>query len=212
MSEGYSLSLSSPWEELLTKLQTAFPLLRCGSRMSQSDITELIDIYRVLIKKNNSVSFISDDVRHQVMSYFVKNCLITDEYYEDYIKLSSVDSLLECVRPWWYEDDKINICRKKVLFLPESLEDLFIQRLGVDVLRHVMVERNESTQDSIETVREAIQKKLKLPSVVFFEENRNKFVEYVKKISKEKQAFIHSLNLNSLFGWFLIGREDYSSE
>ncbi|XP_062614306.1 uncharacterized protein LOC134276032 [Saccostrea cucullata] len=212
MSEGYSLSLSSPWEELLTKLQSAFPLLSCGSRMLDSDIAELTDIYKVLNKENNSVKFISDDDRHQVMSYFVKNCLITDENYENYIKLSSVDSWLEYVRPWWYDDNEMFVWGEKIMFLPESLEDLFLQRLGLDVLRHVMVEWNESTIDRIKTVRETVKKKLKLPSVVFREDSRNKFVEYVKKISKEKQTSIQSLNLNSLLGSFLIGRDDYNSE
>ncbi|XP_062621390.1 uncharacterized protein LOC134282979 [Saccostrea cucullata] len=179
--------------------------------MLDSDITELTDIHKVLIKKNNSVSFISDYVRHQVMSYFIKNCLVTDEDYENYIKFSSVDSLLEYIRPWWY-DDVYHICTKKVLFLPESLEDLFFQRLGLDVLRHVMVEWNEAIVDRIKTVREAVQKTFKLPSIVFCEKNRNKFVEYVKKISEEKQASIQSLNLNSLFGSFLIGRDDNSPE
>ncbi|XP_062574224.1 uncharacterized protein LOC134236061 [Saccostrea cucullata] len=211
MPEGYSLSLSSHWEELLTKVQSFFPLLRCGSRMLDSDITELTDIHKVLIKKNNSVSFISDDVRHQVMSYFIKNCLIIDEDYENYIKFSSVDSLLEYVRPWWY-DDEFYICTKKLLFLPESLEDLLIQRLGLDVLQHDMVKWNDPTEDRIKTVREAVQKKFKLPSVVFRVMNRKIFVEYVKKVSEEKQASIQSLNLNSLLGSFLIGRKKYSSE
>ncbi|XP_062592542.1 uncharacterized protein LOC134253982, partial [Saccostrea cucullata] len=212
MSESYSLSLNSSWEEILTSLQSVFPLLRCESRMLDSDIAELTDIYKVLKKENNSVRFISDDVRHQVMSYFVKNCLITDENYENYIKLSSEDSLLEYVRPWWYMEKEWCMESEKYLFLPESLEDLFIQRLGLDVLRHVIVDWNNRTEDRIKKVREAFQEKFKLPSIVFCETNRKIFVEYVKKISKEKQVSMQSLNLNSLFGSFLIGRDDYSSE
>ncbi|XP_062621392.1 uncharacterized protein LOC134282982 [Saccostrea cucullata] len=158
MSETYSLSFKSPWEEILTNLRSAFPLLNCESRNVESDIAELTDIHKVLQKERNSVSFISDDVRHQVMSYFVKNCLITDEDYGNYIKLSSADSLLDYARPWWYVDDVINICHQKVLFLPRSLDDLFIQRLGLDALRHVMVECNELCEDTIETAREAIQR------------------------------------------------------
>ncbi|XP_062617049.1 uncharacterized protein LOC134278778, partial [Saccostrea cucullata] len=168
MSESYSLSLRSQWEERFTKLQSAFPLLTCESRIVEKDIAELTDIYKVLKKENNSVSFISDDVRHQVMSYFVKNCLITDEDYENYIKLSSLESLFEYVLPWWYVNyDEMYTWLDRYVFLPESLENLYCQRLGLDSLRHQMVEWNDSSLDRTETVKEVLRKNFNIPEEIF---------------------------------------------
>jgi hypothetical protein len=83
-----------------------------------------------------TVEFASDDVRHQVMGHFVLNCLRSDEDYINYLNLSSVDSLLEYVRTWWYKADKGERC----LYIPERMEETLIRRLGIDVIRHVMVE------------------------------------------------------------------------
>ncbi|XP_062610597.1 uncharacterized protein LOC134272366, partial [Saccostrea cucullata] len=184
ISESYSLSLSTTWEEISKKLQSAFPLLKCDSKTLDSDITELKDISKVLNKENNSVSFISDDVRHQVMSYFVRNCLITDEDYKNYIKLSSVDSLLEYVRPWWY---MVYIELKKCLFLPETLEDSFFQRLGLDVLRHPMINRfEECDEETTKTFREKVKDKFNVPEEIFNwkYDARYRYIECAKRGTK----------------------------
>lgn len=84
----------------------------------------------------NNVMFVSDDVRHLVMSFFVRNCLKTDDDYKNYLNLSSVDSLLEYVRTWWYYPKK----KERCMYLPERMQELFIRRLGIDVIKHVMLQ------------------------------------------------------------------------
>ncbi|XP_062621396.1 uncharacterized protein LOC134282987 [Saccostrea cucullata] len=186
MSESYSLSLSSPWKELLRN-QSAFPLLSCDSSIIDSDIAKLTDISKVLYNENSSVRFISDDIRHQVMSYFVKNCLITNEDYENYIKLSSVDSLLEYVQPWWYMLDEHYPYLKECLFLPHSLEDSFFQRLGLDVLRHPTIDDEEACDEKTKaTFREKVKDKFNVPEEIFDWEYdaRCRYIECAKRGTK----------------------------
>jgi hypothetical protein len=115
---------------------------------------ELTETEKVLTYQmdNSAISFVSDDVRHQVMSYFVLNCLNTDEDYENYIRLSSVDSLLEYIHTWWYTRHEGERC----LYLPDGLEETFVRRLGIDAVRHVMVEdQNDSGKQYRNKVRAA---------------------------------------------------------
>ncbi|XP_062576275.1 uncharacterized protein LOC134238178 [Saccostrea cucullata] len=159
--------------------------------MLDNDIAELTDIYKVLKKENNILRLLSDDVRHQVMSYFVKNCLITDEDYENYIKLSSVDSLLEYVRPWWYDVTYKNypfISLEKNLFLPESLEDSLFQRLGLDVIRHPIIDNDEEDCDQRTQVlfRQIVKEKFNIPEEIFYWEYdaRCRYIECAKRGTK----------------------------
>jgi hypothetical protein len=85
--------------------------------------------------QTNTVVFVSDDVRHRVMSFFVRYCLKTEDDYENYINLSSADSLLEYVRTWWYSPSEGERC----MYLPQKMEQLLIMRLGINSIQHVMV-------------------------------------------------------------------------
>ncbi|XP_056015401.1 uncharacterized protein LOC125652354 isoform X2 [Ostrea edulis] len=149
-SEKYNASLNSSWKDKTRALGEVFPVLQNDSIVDEHDvIKELIENDKVLTyqKNNSSVGFASDDVRHQVMSYFVQNCLNTVEDYENYFRLSSVDSLLEYVRTWLYIRDTDERC----MYLTEGLEESFIKGLGIDAIRHIMVEdREDSDSDSDE--------------------------------------------------------------
>jgi hypothetical protein len=152
LSEDYTITVDDVWEEKVRKIQRSFPSLR----ESNHDISamEAADLIKDLVYKDKllemdedgsdcTVKFVSDDVRHQMMSHFVLNCLKTDEDYTNYINLSSADSLLEYVRTWWYWTDKGERC----LYIPERMEGTMIRRLGIDVIRHVMVEDIEDRDD-----------------------------------------------------------------
>ncbi|XP_056015402.1 uncharacterized protein LOC130053005 [Ostrea edulis] len=152
-SEKYNASLNSSWKDKTRALGEVFPVLQNDSIVDEHDvIKELIENDKVLTyqKNNSSVGFASDDVRHQVMSYFVQNCLNTVEDYENYFRLSSVDSLLEYVRTWWYNRDTDERC----MYLTEGLEESFIKRLGIDAIRHIMVEFREDSDGNISRGRE----------------------------------------------------------
>jgi hypothetical protein len=144
------------WEEKVRKIQRSFPSLR----ESNHDISamEAADLIKDLVYKDKllemdgdgsdcTVEFVSDDVRHHVMGRFVLNCLKTDEDYTNYINLSSADSLLEYVRTWWYVPDKGERC----LYIPKRMEKTLIRRLGIDTIRHVMVEDRDVRQTVSET-------------------------------------------------------------
>jgi hypothetical protein len=91
----------------------------------------------------SNVIFECEDVRHHVMNIFVTKCLKTIKDYENYINLSSVDSLLDYVRTWGYKADTDERC----MFLPDTMTDLFISSLGIDAIRHVMVKKKMNYDD-----------------------------------------------------------------
>jgi hypothetical protein len=135
MSESYTVPLNSPWKDKTGIFIEAFPVLQNNSSLDELDIIkELFERGNVLAygPDNTTIVFMSDDVRHQVMSYFVLNCLTTDQDYENYIRVSSIDSLLEYVRPWDHYRDKDERC----LYLPERLDNLFLNKIGFTALNH----------------------------------------------------------------------------
>jgi hypothetical protein len=121
-------------------------------------VTQSKDYDEVLTTEGDkNIRFASDEIRHQVMSYFVLNCLKTDDDYKNYIMLSSVDSLLEYVRPWHHKRDKEEQC----LYLPETLLNDFIKKLDLDAIRHIMVVNNhygEMHESKVIEIRNSIKK------------------------------------------------------
>jgi hypothetical protein len=145
MAESYTVPLNSPWRDKTRILGEVFPVLQSNSTLDELDIIkELIERGNVLAYEpdNTAIVFMSDNVRHQVMSYFLLNCLHTVQDYENYIRLSSVDSLLEYARPWHhYRDDD-----ERCLYLPEGLQDLVFNKIGFTVLNHNVWGRHFSNQ------------------------------------------------------------------
>jgi hypothetical protein len=129
----------------MKEIRKKFPMLKDKDDEEDEVLLDELIHKDKLVKSDemNSVVFVSDDVRHMVMIYFVRKCLKTENDYECYINLSSVDSLVEYARPWWYDPDGDERC----MFLPECMEELFIERLGIDVIRHVMVEDRKDSEE-----------------------------------------------------------------
>ncbi|XP_056015370.1 uncharacterized protein LOC125675033 isoform X2 [Ostrea edulis] len=148
MSEKYTISVNALYEDKLKKIQGAFPSL--GESNHSISTTEAVKLIKDLVHNHKlltmneddssgTVEFISDDVRHQVMIYFVLDCLKTDEDYANCLNMSSLDSLLEYVRPRLYKP-----CHKeRCVYLPKRMTEVFIRRLGIDAIRHAMVEERE---------------------------------------------------------------------
>ncbi|XP_061177484.1 probable serine/threonine-protein kinase pats1 [Saccostrea echinata] len=135
----------------------------------------------ITVEKETKVfGFKSDNVRHQVMGYFVMNCLRTDEDYESYIKLSSVDSLLEYVRNWRYSKGE----NKRCLYLPEKMEDALIKRLGLAAIIHVMMDEGDYDNDNCnEERRRKVISNVKVPRELFDwdYDARSRYVECARK-------------------------------
>ncbi|XP_056015094.1 uncharacterized protein LOC125676204 isoform X4 [Ostrea edulis] len=171
MSDNYSIRVNTLCEEKHRKILGAFPSLRELNHDMRT--TEAIDLIKDMVYNDKvltmngdgssgTVEFVSDDVRHQVMGYFVLNCLKTEEDYTNYLNLSSVNSLLEYVRTWWHDPDDGERC----LYIPERMKELLITQLGIDVIRHAMVEERwgrDGDNERFITVREMVSKRLKVP-------------------------------------------------
>ncbi|XP_048769292.2 uncharacterized protein LOC125675587 isoform X2 [Ostrea edulis] len=206
MSAGYKLNLSKQWKSDVKETREAFPMLQ-DKDAKEDDllVDELIEKDKVLeVDETNNVVFVSDDVRHTVMSFFVRSCLKTEWDYVRYLNLSSVDSLLEYVRTWWYNADE-----ERCLHLPESMEELFIRRLGVDAIRHVMVDEKNDSEDKDRSteMRETVSETLDadIPHSVFDEDHdtRVRLCGFLKTAVAE-QDISNTCILNSLIGSFMI--------
>ncbi|XP_056016434.1 uncharacterized protein LOC125676855 isoform X2 [Ostrea edulis] len=181
LADNYVITIDTLSEAKQRSIKQAFPLLQGVALLS--DIERLVELekYDKVLRKEEDkriIRFASDEIRHQVMSYFVLNCLKTDEDYKNYIRLSSVDSLLEYVRPWTYTGGGQERC----LYLTEILLDDFIEKLGLDAIRHVMVGRNFK-DPTVNSVRDIIQKNVNVPREIFDldYEARCRYVECAKK-------------------------------
>ncbi|XP_048765302.2 uncharacterized protein LOC125673075 isoform X2 [Ostrea edulis] len=191
MSDNYSIRVNTLCEEKHRQILGAFPSLRELNHDMRT--TEAIDLIKDMVYNDKvltmngdgssgTVGFVSDNVRHQVMGYFVLNCLKTDEDYKNYLNLSSVNSLLEYVRTWWHDPDNGERC----LYIPKRMEELLITQLGIDVIRHVMVEEREDKDGDNERfirVREMVSKRLKVPQEILDWDYaaRSRYAECVKK-------------------------------
>ncbi|XP_056015097.1 uncharacterized protein LOC125676189 isoform X3 [Ostrea edulis] len=214
MSENCSIRVNALWEEKHRQILGAFPSLRELNHDMRT--TEAIDLIKDMVYNdkvlamngdgsNGTVGFVSDDVRHQVMGCFVLNCLKTDEDYKNYLNLSSVNSLLEYVRTWWHDPDYGERC----MYIPERMNELLITQLGIDVIRHVMVEGREDRDCNFERfigVREMVSERLNIPHSVFEERQDTKvrLCSFLKTAIQEQEVSNRWI-YNSLIGSFMIG-------
>ncbi|XP_062612628.1 uncharacterized protein LOC134274360 isoform X2 [Saccostrea cucullata] len=156
LSENYSILYEQRvLKEKVERTQHTF-LGLTDSEYGMSDITlliqELIDKDKILKmnKEKNSLEFISEDIRHLVMGFFVLNCLKSDEDYKNYIKLSSFDSVFDYVRTLDYGRDKVGI-GERCVYLPMTLEETLVREVGIDIVRHVIV-TVERTHDMVSNI------------------------------------------------------------
>ncbi|XP_062611349.1 uncharacterized protein LOC134273186 [Saccostrea cucullata] len=137
MSENYSVRVSIPWEEKRKIIQQTFKAIEDGKEGNTEENFVLLkelghcDKLITVDKENNKVYFVSEEIRHQVMGYFVLNCLESERDYENYLNLSSVDSIFEYARPWSYKRS----LKERCVYLPEGTEKSFIERLGIDAIK-----------------------------------------------------------------------------
>ncbi|XP_056015095.1 uncharacterized protein LOC125676189 isoform X1 [Ostrea edulis] len=159
MSVDYKLDVHKHWKEDLINIRKAFPVLQSEDVEEDDVLIEDLMKDKVLgVDEINNVIFVSDDVRHLVMSFFVKFCLQTDDDYKNYLNLSSVDSLMEYSRNWLYIPKE----GERHMYIPEEMEELFIRRLGIDAILHVMVEKGKHRFKFLKT-RDTVSAVLKVP-------------------------------------------------
>ncbi|XP_062611413.1 uncharacterized protein LOC134273234 [Saccostrea cucullata] len=125
---------------------------------------------------NGMITFISDDIRHDVMYAFVTECLVEDSDLEFFLTTASRDVISEYCRSWDYERSEGERC----LYVPDRPEmyDLFIDKLQLDIISHFTV--------SDDGIHNSICKRLEVPEEIlrWDQEARERYVEYAKRGTK----------------------------
>ncbi|XP_062573856.1 uncharacterized protein LOC134235724, partial [Saccostrea cucullata] len=91
--------------------------------------------------RDGVITFISDDIRHDVMYAFVTECLVEDSDLEFFLTMASRDVISEYCRSWDYRRSE----KERCLYVPERPEkmyDLFIDKLQLDIISHCTVSDN----------------------------------------------------------------------
>ncbi|XP_062605775.1 uncharacterized protein LOC134267588, partial [Saccostrea cucullata] len=107
--------------------------------------------------RDGVITFISDDIRHDVMYAFVTECLVEDSDLEFFLTTASRDVISEYCRSWDYKRSEGERC----LYLPNrpwEMYDLFIDSLQLDIITHCTV--------SDEMIHGRISERLKIPEEV----------------------------------------------
>ncbi|XP_061193211.1 uncharacterized protein LOC133201424 [Saccostrea echinata] len=118
----------------------------------------LVDLPDGITETHNGViSFISDDIRHDVMYAFVTECLVEDSDLEFFLATASRDVISEYCRSWKYERSEGERC----LYIPDrpdKMYDLFIDKLQLDIITHCTV--------SDRGIHGSISKRLNIPEEI----------------------------------------------
>ncbi|XP_062600369.1 uncharacterized protein LOC134262003 [Saccostrea cucullata] len=174
----YSLLLTEKYQLNLNEHKQSHRIIRDKIRDRYfPNITDdgLVDYSEGFTETDNGmISFISDDVRHDVMYAFVTECLVEDSDLEFFLTTASRDVISEYCRSWNYKRSEGERC----LYIPEEPEkmyDLFIDKLQLDIITHCTV--------SDRRIHGRISKHFGVPSEVlqWDPEARERYVEYAKR-------------------------------
>ncbi|XP_062620756.1 uncharacterized protein LOC134282373 [Saccostrea cucullata] len=124
--------------------------------------------------RDGVITFISDDIRHDIMYAFVTECLLEDSDLEFFLTTASRDVISEYCRSWWYKRSEGERCLY-VPMEPEEIHDLFIDNLQLDIITHCTV--------SDKLIHDRISKRLNIPEEVlkWDLEERKRFVDKMNK-------------------------------
>ncbi|XP_062570741.1 uncharacterized protein LOC134232780, partial [Saccostrea cucullata] len=144
-------------------------------KMSASDDVDWTSLQREVKKSHNGeATFISDDIRHDVMYAFVTECLVEDSDLEFFLTTASRDVISEYCRSAEYERSEGERC----LYIPdrpEKMYDLFINKLQLDIITHCTVcDRG---------IHGRISERFGVPMEVLYWDHmaRERYVEYAKR-------------------------------
>ncbi|XP_056015275.1 uncharacterized protein LOC125656640 [Ostrea edulis] len=156
-------------------------------------------------KSGDAVRFISDEIRRHVMYSYVVRKLLTDDDMENFIKVASVDCLVEYGRLWRYTKEETT---EPCLFIPEDMENLYLEKLGYAATKHALFDDEllkNTTWKKISEIND-IPFDLCIQSKNF----RNRFVEYVRNERGELGGEVQSLKY--MYSAFLFHNMDMSEE
>ncbi|XP_061195056.1 probable serine/threonine-protein kinase pats1 [Saccostrea echinata] len=124
--------------------------------------------------QNGEVSFVSNDIRHDVMYAFVTECLVEDSDLEFFLITASLDVISEYCRSWEYKRSEGERCLY-VPDRPEKMYDLFIDKLQLNIITHCTM--------SDRWIQVRISKRLKVPKEIlrWDQKARERYVQYAEK-------------------------------
>ncbi|XP_062591050.1 uncharacterized protein LOC134252560 [Saccostrea cucullata] len=125
--------------------------------------------------RDGVITFISDDIRHDVMYAFVTECLVENSDLEFFLTTASRDVISEYCRSFGYINRRKGERCLYVPDKPEKMYDLFIDKLQLDIITHCTV--------SDRLIQDRICKRLGVPREVleWDQEARERYVEYAKR-------------------------------
>ncbi|XP_062620873.1 uncharacterized protein LOC134282481 [Saccostrea cucullata] len=167
LTEKYQLNLNKQSYRITLEIRD-----RYFHNITDDDSVDLPD--GITETHNGVMTFISDDIRHDVMYAFVTECLLEESDLEFCLTTASRDVISEYCRSWDYRRSEGERC----LYLPEKPEkmyDLFIDKLQLDIITHCTV--------SDDGIHDRISKKLNIPEEVlkWGLEERKRFVRNMKE-------------------------------
>ncbi|XP_062600256.1 uncharacterized protein LOC134261877 [Saccostrea cucullata] len=175
----YSLLLCDKYTSAANEMAFKSILIKVRERYFQRispsddvDVTSLQD--DVMETQNGEVTFISDDIRHDVMYALVTECLEKDSDLEFFLTTASRDVISEYCRSWAYKRSEGERC----LYIPDRPEkmcDLFINKLQLDIITHCTVSDWE--------IHGRISKRWKVPGEIlrWDQKARERYVQYAER-------------------------------
>ncbi|XP_062612168.1 uncharacterized protein LOC134273953 [Saccostrea cucullata] len=184
MSSGYKMKIptDTDWYDPIFEIREKFLGLKEKNCKQQKEaLKESIKKENLFEHVDGYLEFISPVVKENVMSRFIKNYLKSDEVLAEYIKTTAEDSLKEYCRLWGYKREE----GEKCIFIPESLTNMFIERLSHDAITHVMVEKRADSDgvERYETYRNKVSELLNIPREIlnWDKDAKDRYVKYNKK-------------------------------
>ncbi|XP_062602580.1 uncharacterized protein LOC134264294 [Saccostrea cucullata] len=144
-----------------------------------SDDFDLSHFPKFCVKsRSNTVTFLSDDTRHDVLYAFATECLLDDGDLEFFLTTASRHVLSEYCRSWNYKRKE----KERCIFIPNrprQLYECFINKLGLDIIKHCTV--------SDQNIHGKIFECLKVPEEIlqWGQEARKEYVECAKRGTQE---------------------------
>ncbi|XP_062581807.1 uncharacterized protein LOC134243570, partial [Saccostrea cucullata] len=148
---------------------------RYYQRISPSDDVDVTSLQDdVMETQNGELTFISDDIRHDVMYALVTECLEKDSDLEFFLTTASRDVISEYCRSWDYKRCEGERCLY-VPSCPVKIYDLFIHKLQPDIISHCTV--------SDWGIHDRISERLKVPREIleWDQKARERYFQYAER-------------------------------
>ncbi|XP_061193243.1 uncharacterized protein LOC133201456 [Saccostrea echinata] len=153
-------------KSLLKKIRERY----CAKEAISKDFDSILLPNDCVKTQSNTVAFLTEDIRHDVMYAFATECLVEDSDLEFFLTTGSSRVLSEYCRSWNYKRKE----KERCIYIPNRPRDLyefFIDKLQLDIIKHCTV--------SDQSIHSKICECLKVPEEIlqWDQEAREQYVE-----------------------------------